>query len=133
MSAPVRGTESDDKFLQYAPRWIREGAAGHPPSPPQREITNAPPMAPGLGGPNVERPPLPPRFEGDIAIEALRRRMSLDPQAVPQPPIRLRRTSHIPWLGRLFAMCMLAALGAFGLTWATSPPKRRRRMSAIRR
>ena len=128
MSTPVRGTESDDKFLQYAPRWIREGAPGRPPSTPgrtptpTRAVADAPPMAPGIGAAKIEASPLPPRFEGDIAMEALRRRMALEPQRVPEPPIRLRRPSRMAWIGRLSAMCMVAGLGAFGLTWLTAKP-----------
>ncbi len=149
MSTPVRGPEGDDshdKFLLYAPRRVREGAATHPPS---RNIADAPPMAPGIGGPNIaassvkrgaggtgivappmvpglgrsktDAPPMPPRFEGDIAIEAVRRRLALEPQPVPEPPIRLRRSNRMAaWIGRLFGMCALAGLGAFGVTWATS-------------
>jgi hypothetical protein len=65
---------------------------------------------------------MPPRFEGDIAIEAVRRRLALEPQPVPEPPIRLRRGNVMAaWIGRLFGMCVLAGLGAFGVTWATSP------------
>jgi hypothetical protein len=167
MSTPVRGPEGDDnrdKFLLYAPRWVRENATNPPPPPPPRAIAqdmaHAPPMAPGIGGPNIvpppmapgvgrrnmaeplpapdarrrnifappvapelsnaDAPPLPARFEGDVAMEALRRRLALDPQPVPEPPIQLRRGNRLAWIGRLFAMCVVAALGAFGLTWMTS-------------
>ena len=50
MSAPVRGKEGDDshdKFLLYAPRWVREGATTPPPPLRPRDIADAPPMAPG--------------------------------------------------------------------------------------
>ena len=177
MSTPVRGPEGDDnrdKFLLYAPRWVRENATNPPPPLPPRDIAHAPPMAPGIGGPNIAPPmapgiggpnivpppmapgvgrrnmaeppmapglgrrkiaappvapdlsssdappPLPARFEGDVAMEALRRRLALDPQPVPEPPIQLRRGNRLAWIGRLFAMCVVAALGAFGLTWMTS-------------
>ena len=60
---------------------------------------------------------MPPRFEGDVAIEAIARRLSLEPENVPEPPIRLRRRARVPWLRRLLAMCMLAGIGAFGVTW----------------
>ena len=162
MSTPVRGEgdDSHDKFLLYAPRWVREGATNPPASSPPRDIAQAPPMAPGIAGPNIvpppmapgigrrnraeqpqapgigrrniaapalapggldnDAPPLPSRFEGDVAIEALRRRLALDPQPVPEPPIRLRQSNRTAWIGRLFAMCALAASGAFGLTWIMS-------------
>jgi hypothetical protein len=43
------------------------------------QITNAPPMAPGIGGHNIDLPPPRSRpFEGDVAIKDLKRRLSLD-------------------------------------------------------
>ena len=132
MSTPVHGTESDDKFLQYAPRRIREGVASGPPTAPPRDVDDAPMVVPRSGGARIggsnisghesEAPPLPPRFEGDIAIEALRRRMALEPQRMPEPPIRLRRASRMAWIVRLSTMCAVAGVGAFGLTWMTAKP-----------
>ena len=54
-------------------RWIADA--------PSMVITDLPPMAPGIGGPNIELPP--PRlraFEGDIAIQELWRRLALNPE-----------------------------------------------------
>ena len=123
MSAPFRGREQsrdeiEDRLL-YAPRWARERLPGDAGS---TRLTSSPPLAPGKDG-RKEAPalrPLPPRFEGDIAVEALRRQLSLDPVIMPEPPIGMRRTPWAPWLARLLAMFMLAAVGAFGFTWITS-------------
>src|SRR5215204_2529991 len=37
-------------------------------------------------------------FEGDLDIKALRQRMSLDPEFVPAPPVRIRKRAVMPWL-----------------------------------
>ena len=123
MSAPFRGREQsrdeiEDRLL-YAPQWARERLPGDAGS---TRLTSSPPLAPGKDG-RKEAPalrPLPPRFEGDIAVEALRRQLSLDPVIMPEPPIGMCRTPWAPWLARLLAMFMLAAVGAFGFTWITS-------------
>ncbi len=123
MSAPIRGREQShdeiEEGLLYAPRWAREQPPGNAGS---TRLTNSPPLAPARGGGNqpARLSPLPPRFEGDIAVEALRRQLSLDPVIMPEPPIRMRRSPWLPWLARLFAMFMLAGAGAFGFTWITS-------------
>jgi hypothetical protein len=124
MSAPIRGRERSRDQVQdgllYAPRWARDHRPGDPGS---TGITSSPPLAPGKGGHSNETPPLPPmspRFEGDVAVEALRRQLSLDPVVMPEPPIRMRRTPWLPWLARLLATFMLAGAAAFGFTWITS-------------
>ncbi len=117
MSAPIRGKENQediDRRLQYAPPWVREQRAAD--ARPAR-FANSPPTAPRNEDPDTDLEPLPPRFEGDVAIEAIARRLSLEPEKVPEPPIRLRRRARVPWLRRLLAMCMLAGIGAFGVTW----------------
>ncbi len=107
--------------LRYAPPWIRErrgtdaGPARFAPSPP---------TAPEMGDLELEPEPEPlaPRFEGDVAIEAVRHRLSLEPEAVPEPPIRMRRKRRLPpWIGRLAVMCVLAAGASFSVTWLTPP------------
>ncbi|MPZ38350.1 MAG: hypothetical protein GEU95_09825 [Rhizobiales bacterium] len=61
-------------------------------------------------------PPQAP-FTGDVAIQALRRRLTLEPDAVPQPPLVMRRqAAPFPWIARLGFVCMAAGLGAFGIT-----------------
>lgn len=117
MSAPIRGRDNQDDVdgrLQYAPPWIREQRA--PETRPAR-FANSPPTAPAVDDPDGELEPLPPRFEGDVAMEAIARRLSLEPERVPEPPVRFRRRARVPWLRRLMAMCMIAGLGAFGAAW----------------
>ncbi|MBX9778056.1 MAG: hypothetical protein K2Y71_27050 [Xanthobacteraceae bacterium] len=137
MSAPVQRDESfssDDARL-YAPPWARERplpAAGQP------QFTSSPPVASanddnedaaapkerarmprGVGGPNITwAPKAPPQeaFTGDVAIQALRRRLTLEPDAVPQPPIVVRREAPFPWIARLGFVCLAAGLGAFCIT-----------------
>ena len=99
-------------------------------------------MPRGLGGPNIAAPsgPQPPRtahtappgvdgidaiwppggrkqpeFEGDLAIKALRRRLSLDAELVPAPPIRRRSGSLMLSLGRLSLVVLVAGLVAGGV------------------
>ena len=138
MSAPVQRDESfnsDDARL-YAPPWARERplpAAGQP------QFTSSPPVASaddptedspapkertrmpkGVGGPNISwapKMPSPARpFTGDVAIQALRRRLSLEPDVVPQPPIVVRREAPFPWIARLGFVCLAAGVGAFCIT-----------------
>jgi hypothetical protein len=135
MSAPIQGNDRPDPALLYAPRWARaaqpsrpqgthEGhdiaeLTGAPPmAPDAARLTSSPPMAPGLGGFNIEPPPARP-FEGDVAIKELRRQLSLDPNLVPAPPLRLRRRQP-PWLAAL-SLVMLAAIGAVGVALLIMP------------
>jgi hypothetical protein len=79
------------------------------------------------GGPNVPpRPPwapgIPPRqeFGGDLAVSALRRRLALEPDAVPEPPLVVTRERALPWMTRLGFIFLVAGVVAFGITFATS-------------
>ena len=140
MSAPV---QRDDSFISndarlYAPPWARERplpAAGQP------QFTSSPPVASaddttaespeqkdrakmpkGVGGPNISWAPKVPaneQFTGDVAIQALRRRLALEPDAVPQPPIVMRKEKPFPWIARLGFVCLAAGLAAFGITALT--------------
>jgi hypothetical protein len=135
MSAPMQGHDRPEPALLYAPRWARAARpsrpqgtrdnrdvaelTGAPPMAPDAAgPTNSPPMAPGLGGFNIEAPPARP-FEGDVAIKELRRQLSLDPNLVPAPPLRLRRRQP-PWLAAL-SLVMLAAIGAVGIALLIMP------------
>src|SRR5262245_27867514 len=137
MSAPVQRDDSlntDDARL-YAPPWARERplpAAGQPQftsSPPvasANESTDEPSalkertrMPKGVGGPNISwAPKAPPQepFTGDVAIQALRRRLALEPEVVPQPPIVVRREAPFPWIARLGFVCLAAGIAAFCIT-----------------
>ncbi len=146
MSAPVQRDDSlnlnNNDARLYAPPWARERplpAAGQP------QFTNSPPVASadnptaelaeqkdqlrerakmpkGVGGPNISWAPKVPTqeaFTGDVAIQALRRRLALEPDAVPQPPIVMRREKPFPWIARLGFVCLAAGLAAFGITALT--------------
>src|SRR5258705_4262098 len=143
MSAPVYRDDNLNDARLYAPPWARERplpAAGQPQftsSPPVASADDsteesAPPKEPprmprGVGGPNISAntspgnswaPKMPPHeaFTGDVAIQALRRRLTLEPDAVPQPPIVVRRDAPFPWIARLGFVCLAAGLAAFCIT-----------------
>jgi hypothetical protein len=102
MSAPVGHYATVDDVTLYAPPWARERvqAAAAPAAGPDDAPSLSPPAAEhrqhrprmpmGIGGPNLE---LPLRlrtaspFTGDVAMTELRRRLSLDPEIVPEPPV----------------------------------------------
>jgi hypothetical protein len=75
------------------------------------------------GGPNISWAPKGPQsketFTGDVAIQALRRRLALEPDVVPHPPIVMRRDAPFPWIARLGFVCFAAGLGAFAITALT--------------
>jgi len=71
------------------------------------------------GGPNLNWAPKAPAneaFTGDVAIQALRRRLALEPDVVPHPPIVMRREAPFPWIARLGFVCLAAGIGAFAIT-----------------
>jgi len=88
-------------------------------------MMDGPPMAPGLGGPNLPPPKLRP-FAGDVAVKDLRRRLSLDPDLALQPPLQTARGSVVPWVGRLAFVLIAAAVLGFGITLLTVPNEMRR-------
>jgi hypothetical protein len=137
MSAPVKRDETfeSEEARLYAPPWARERplpAAGQPQytsSPPvasaDESTGEAPPpkepprMPQGMGGPNISLAPKTPAndtFTGDVAIQALRRRLTLEPDGVPQPPIVVRREAPFPWIARLGFVCLAAGVAAFAIT-----------------
>lgn len=127
----------------YAPPWVRK----RPLPAASQPQTNAPPVASavnpteppgadnarprlsrGVGGPNISwtsRTPMNPAneaFSGDVAGQALRRRLALEPDAIPEPPIVMRRQASMPWTARVGLVCLAAGIAAFGLSalWVTS-------------
>lgn len=107
--------------------------AAHPPRTALGAV-NAPPMAPGIGGPNIGLPPQRLRpFEGDVAVKDLRRRLSLDPDLVPQPPYREGSSSGVPLFGRLLFVLVTAAMIAVGVTLITLPSETRKDAGTLAR
>jgi hypothetical protein len=124
MSVPIRREEGSDSPLSSAPRRARQARPLAPEqftapvttstyvAPPR--IASAPPTAPGVGGHNIDLPP--PRstsFEGDVAIKDLMRRLSLDPQLVPEPPIQRARKPLARGLVWLSFAAVVAAVIVF--------------------
>jgi hypothetical protein len=127
MSTPIRDEAGLDDSLRYAPRWARRSPTSGADCPAEPEsFADSPPMAPGIGGPNIDLP-LPPLrpFEGDVAVKDLRRRLALDPGAVPQPPPHGEREPALPWIGRFSLVLVLAAVAGFGVTLLTLPREAR--------
>jgi hypothetical protein len=104
-----------DAALMYAPPWAREAEPEPEPDPEPELAAEADDMA--------ELPPEDevaedademPRFLGDRAMLDLRRRLSLDPEVVPPPPIVLdERPSVVRIAVRLCAVTAVAALVAW--------------------
>jgi hypothetical protein len=134
MSAPIQNDESMSDARLYAPPWARERplpAAGQPQntsSPPVASADHSKGDSPAQkeqaarmprGGPNLNWAPKAPAneaFTGDVAIQALRRRLALEPDVVPAPPIVMRREAPFPWIARLGFVCLAAGIGAFAIT-----------------
>jgi hypothetical protein len=123
MSAPIRNDEAGDHPRLYAPLRGRQ-LPSVPPEATLRapaktpSITDAPPMALGLGGPNIDAP-RPSLFGGDVAIKDLRRRLTLDPDLIPEPPRQVTRELIVPWIARLAFVLILAGMVAFSVTVMT--------------
>ena len=114
----------------------RTRAAGAPaaakvvPAPPMAPIADSPPMAPGVGGFNIELPlPQLRPFEGDVAVQALRHRLALEPDVVPEPPQPQPRASALPWIRRLSLLVVVAAVATYCITLLLMPHESRQPLS----
>jgi hypothetical protein len=136
MGAPNRSKNGIDDPLSYAPRWVRQSqpiaaeqstsihASSTAPvitTGATPRVTNAPRMAPGIGGYNIDLPPPRSRpFAGDVAIKDMRRQLSLDPQGVPEPPVQGKPEPVVRWYGWLSfvaVMAVIIGLGALLITF----------------
>jgi len=130
MSAPVNsGNETPSMFpTMYAPPWARDGA---------RNASDAGMAAvdKALNASDEFRRTLPPAasledgrrwrdkpFDGDIAAKRLRERPSLEPVAVPAPPVH-ERGAPAAVLARVAGAIGLAALAAFVVVGAMPQPR----------
>lgn len=107
MSSPVHHPDDLDAALRYAPPWARKAAS---------------PGAASADDPDTESPPRylndadEPLFDGDRAMLALQRRLSLDPNEVPDPPVRVDKR---PTLDRIaLRLCAVAGVAAL-VAWLT--------------
>ena len=102
MSVTIQKEDGIEDPLSYGPRWVchtlEQSTFAHAPATKLRiadvsettpRTTNAPRMAPGIGGHNIDPPPLRLRpFKGDVAIKDRRNQLSFAQDLIPQPPIR---------------------------------------------
>jgi hypothetical protein len=131
MSTRDREPESPGP-LKYAPKWARTAA----PEPARRGERSGGELRP-VNTRQAERR-LPPvqrlreptpwklakqkgSFEGDVAIKELRERMALAPDLPPEPPMRDESGSVFGMIGRLAGLVIVAAIGAYGFVWISTP------------
>jgi hypothetical protein len=134
MSVPNRSEDGIDDPLLYAPRWCRSKPIApeqstSTPAPSTApviisgatpRITNARPMAPGIGGYNIDMPvPKARPFQGDVAIKDMRRQQSLEPQSVPEPPVQKERKPLARWHGWLSCVAIVAVIIGLGVLLMT--------------
>lgn len=150
-TAPLPANEDTEEAPPTAPEaaGIHERRMRRPaqPEPSLQELLRLPQ---GLGGPNIAAPtalerlrarhaappgvhavvavprlPRLPQFEGDVAVMALRHRLSLQPEIVLAPPMRRRSTSSImPSLGRFSLVMLVASSVALTVVLFTLPETR---------
>ena len=131
MSVQNRSEDGINDPLSYSRRWVRQSksvaleqptSTQAPLTPPvitgeaTPRIANAPPMAPGIGGYNIDlAPPRSRPFQGDVAIKDIRRQLSLDPQGLPEPPIQKERKRVVRWHGWLSFVAIVAVIIGLGV------------------
>jgi len=129
MSAPVRNDDKTPSMFptMYAPPWARERAQDLPGDAGMAAVDRAlnasdefrrtlPPAAPLEETRRWQKP-----FDGDIAAKHLRDRPSLDPVAVPAPPVQ-ERGAPFAVFARVTGAIGLAALAAFFVVGAMPQP-----------
>jgi hypothetical protein len=117
--------------LKFAPKGARMAAPeaarrGDRPSSEPRPASARPPER---RPPPRHRETAPPQkltkqkgsFEGDVAIKELRERMALAPDLPPKPPMRDENGSVFGMIGRLGGLVTIAAIGACGFVWISTP------------
>jgi hypothetical protein len=107
MSAPSDRSNDPNSVSYYAPRGARPTRL--PPVEPM------PALMPEVPPPSESRTSLVAAndpFEGDIAVQRLRARRSLDPEFAPAPPLPLRNRSWLAVVSRLVMVILAAAVVA---------------------
>jgi hypothetical protein len=118
----------DDLKLDASHRTPPPSAALSPIAPP-----TSPPMAPGVGGFNID-PPVPraSRMEGEVAIAHTRPQALPNPNLVPQAPIRAQRMALIVESGdSSFIPRLLAVLAIAGVTLLMFREETRKQLNDI--
>src|SRR5215468_4499709 len=85
---------------------------------PSRAPVAAPAAAPDTLWKRKKRPVV---FEGDAALRELRSRLASAPDQTPEPPMYQAKTPIFAAVARLVGVMILAAVGALGFLWVTSP------------
>jgi hypothetical protein len=122
MSAPARSENVRKDSLRYPPRWAQHSPPVAPELTAYAETPAAapaqpPPMAPGVGGPNIDLPlPRLRPFGGDVAIKDLRRRLALDPNALPQPLVPGKSAPALQWTRTCSLVLIVAAVVGFAVS-----------------
>lgn len=142
MSAPVGHTEDETATVptMYAPPWAREEKRDDPGDAGMAAVERALNASEELRRTLPPAAPLTPAerrlrwrdkpFEGDIAVRSLRDRGSLEPVAVPMPPLP-ERSFPVGLLWRVAGAVGLAALAAFFVVGAMPQPVRAPQISAV--
>ena len=126
MSAPVREPDdgsSKDGPLNYAPKKVRQAE-------PDLDLAGAPPKgnaAPQSQAPETAEPPWRRSkqravFAGDAAVAALRGRLALAPDRLPEPPPPPSTRGRYAWASRLAGVAVVAAVGVIGYRLGSAPP-----------
>jgi hypothetical protein len=125
MSTPLKKEDRVDdplsrltRSVHQSPPVATEPSASAAAPPAVSEITNSPPMAPGVGGPNLDLPPLKLHsFEGSAAAKALAGGWQLGPDLILRPPTGttgrrgvVRRINRLAFL--VIFSAIVALLGA---------------------
>jgi hypothetical protein len=112
MSAPIQRDDGFEDARFYAPPWARRqaDAADRPPS------ATAAPVAPPSESAEWDTPAArSSSFPGDRAMTQLRRRMSLEPEVAPEPPVELQRRRLLPWPVRIVCALLAASAAGYGI------------------
>src|SRR6266436_6666050 len=120
--ASARDTVSARDTLPLANAAFEPGAepepASHWDTKPSRAPVAAPAAAPDTLWKRKKRPVV---FEGDAALRELRSSLASAPDQTPEPPLYQAKTPIFAAVARLVGVMVLAAVGALGFLWITSP------------
>jgi hypothetical protein len=106
MSAPTDRNDPNS-VSYYAPRGARPTRL-----PPVEPMPALMPEAPPAGESRTALVAANEPFEGDVAVQRLRARRSLDPEFAPAPPLPLRNRSWLAVVSRLVMVILAAAVVA---------------------